>query len=124
MPPSSFYIVKEGVHTMQTIEQLQQELARLKREVAALRKSKTVHSSDYRDYIPVHGGRVHKDVASQFDIIIRPEVLRYKVEYLEHDGEQWNRTTMILKTTYAELREQVDFALATRKFKNFHIVIV
>ena len=108
---------------MQTIEQLQQELARLKRELAALRRSKQVHSSDYRDYIPVHGGRVHKSIAEQFDITIRPELLRYKVEYLEYDGDQWNRTTMVLKTTYAELREQVDSALATRKFKNFYIFI-
>ena len=109
---------------MQTIEQLKQELEMLKRELAALRKSKVEHSSDYRDYIPVHGGRVHKNVAIQYGVSIRPEVLRYKVEYLEHDGEQWNRTTMILKTTYAELREQIDSALATRKFKNFVIIIV
>lgn len=124
MPPSSFSIVKEGVHTMQTIEQLKQELEMLKRELAALRKSKVVASSDYRDYIPVHGGRVHKDVAIQYGIIIRPEVLRYKVEYLEYDGDEWNRTTMMLKTTYEELCEQIDSALATRKFKNFHIVII
>jgi hypothetical protein len=109
---------------MQTIEQLEQELARLKREVAALRRSKVERSSNYRDYVPVHGGRIHKDVASQFDIIIRPEVLRYKVEYLEYNGDQWSHTTVTLKTTYAELCKNVDFALATRKFKNFYITIV
>lgn len=108
---------------MQTIEQLKQELEMLKRELAALRKSKIVHSSDYRDYIPVHGGRIHKDVAIQYGITIRPEPLRYKIEYYERREGDFSHVSTVLEVPYCDVQDYVE-ALKQEGCKNFVIIIV
>ena len=107
---------------MQTIQSLQEELSRIRKELAALRRSHSAHSSDYRDYVPVHGGRVHKDVAARYGLSIRPEVLRYKVSYEAPSEDSFVHVTMQQAITYAELCMHIE-ELKKARCRNFIIVI-
>lgn len=108
---------------MQTIQSLHEELARIRKELAALRRSQRVHSSDYRDYVPVRGGRVHKDVAIQYGITIRPEALRYKIEYCEQQAGRLSNVSVVLKVPYCEVQDYIE-ALEQDGCKNFVVIIV